>query len=469
MSHGILVIEDEETLAKNIKRYLERSDYEVRLAASGEFGLEAFTDFHPDLVLLDYQLPGRDGLKILQEIRALDAQVKVIMVTAHGTIEIAVEAMKAGACDYLSKPLVLGELKLLINKALGQERLEGALSYFQTRAASTGGIDALLGRCDSVEALRQKVRQIVAAESALTDDSPPAVLIAGETGTGKELVAKALHFEGPRRARPFVELNCAALPEQLIEAEMFGYERGAFTDAKDRKMGLAEAAHGGTLFLDEISEMSQPVQAKLLKVLEDKTIRRLGSVRDRTVNVRIVAATNRPLEDLVNRRAFRSDLYFRLRMLTLTLPPLRERKEDIPLLSQHFLDLHSKRYRRQSLHLSTQAKQALQEHEWPGNVRELRNVLEQAVLLSSGDVIDTEQLALAPGLKVAGKPVDTARSGRFPITLPQDGMNLETLERNLVSQALERTSWNVTQAAPLLGLSRDTLRYRIGKYRLSPS
>ncbi len=466
MSYGILVIEDEETLAKNIKRYLERSDYEVRLAASGEEGLKAFANFRPDLILLDYQLPGRDGLKILQEIRALDTQVKVIMVTAHGTIEVAVEAMKAGANDYLNKPLVLSELKFLINKTLGQERLEGALSYFQTREASTGGLGALLGRSLALEALRQKIRQIVEAESTLTDASPPAVLITGETGTGKELVAKALHFEGPRRDHPFVELNCAALPEQLIEAELFGHERGAFTDAKDRKMGLAEAAHGGTLFLDEIGEMSQPIQAKLLKVIEDKTIRRLGSVRDRAVNVRIVAATNQPLEDLVNRKAFRSDLYFRLRTLTLSAPPLRERQEDILYLAQHFLELHSKRYRRDSLHLSTRAKQALRDHLWPGNVRELRNVLEQAVLLSTDGVIDTELLALAPGLQVANMPADTARSESFSTTLPPDGINLETLEQDLVSQALERTSWNVTQAARLLGLSRDTLRYRIEKFDL---
>ncbi len=466
MSYGILVIEDEETLAKNIKRYLERSDHEVRLAASGEDGLKAFTDFRPDLVLLDYQLPGRDGLKILQEIRALDAQVKVIMVTAHGSIEIAVEAMKAGAYDYLNKPLVLSELKLLIDKALGQERLEGALSYFQSREASRGGSDSLLGRSAAVEALRQKIRQIVKAESALTDDSPPAVLITGETGTGKELVAKALHFEGPRRAQPFVELNCAALPEQLIEAELFGYERGAFTDAKDRKMGLAEAAHGGTLFLDEIGEMSQPIQAKLLKVIEDKTIRRLGSVRDRTVNLRIVAATNQPLEDLINRREFRSDLYFRLRTLTLSVPPLRARQEDVLFLAQHFLELHSKRYRRDSLRLSARAQEALLGHRWPGNVRELRNVLEQAVLLSTGEVIDAEQLALAPGLQLAGSSADGANTGGASMTLPPDGINLETLERNLVSQALKRTSWNITQAARLLALSRDTLRYRIEKFDL---
>jgi len=462
MPHGILIIEDEATLAKNIGRYLERNDYEVRLAASCEDGLEQFAAFSPDLVLLDYQLPGRNGLEALREIRTRDPHAKVILMTAHGSIEVAVEAMKAGASDYLNKPLVLKELKMLVDRALGQERLEGTLTYYQARQASKGGLDALIGACPAMETLRQQVRRIVAMDSALADESPPAVLITGATGTGKELVARALHFEGPRRDRPFVELNCAAVPEQLLEAEIFGYERGAFTDAKARKMGLAEAAHGGTLFLDEIGELSQAVQVKLLRLLEEKTVRRLGAVRDRRVNIRIVAATNRNLEERINRGEFRADLYFRLRAVSLALPALGERGADIPLLARHFLDLHARRYRREGVRFSPRAEAALGAHAWPGNVRELRNVIEQAVLLTNGPTIEAEQLSLAPGLQ--GIPPGGTDQ---PWRLPEGGLDLDALERDLMVQALDRASWNVTRAARLLGLTRDTLRYRIDKFALS--
>jgi len=466
MPYGIMIVEDEETLAKNIKRYLEKNDYEVRVAGDYKDAVKEFVAFSPDLVLLDYQLPGRSGIEVLKAIREHDRQVKVIMMTAHGSIEIAVEAMKAGAYDYLNKPLILSELKVLIDKALGQERLEGALSYFHERQAAQGTLEGILGSSTAIETLRQKVRQILKAESSLSDQLPPAVLITGETGTGKELVARALHFDGPRRDEPFVELNCAAIPEQLIEAELFGYERGAFTDAKGRKMGLAEAAHGGTLFLDEIGELALPVQAKLLKLLEDRTIRRLGSVRDRQVNLRIVAATNRTLEQLVNRGDFRSDLYFRLRTITLTLPPLRDRQDDILFLARHFLELHGRRYRRDGLCFAKDAERALLRHDWPGNVRELRNIMEQAVLLSTDNTIEAAQLALAPGLSLDGGGAALDLSSRL---LPESGLNLEDLERALVEQALERTNWNVTRAAKLLGLTRDTLRYRIDKYGLRSS
>lgn len=462
MSNGVLVIEDEPTLAKNIKRYLERGDYEVRIADSGEAGLEAYEAFQPDVVLLDYQLPGINGLDVLSRVRAMDIQAKVILVTAHGSTQIAVDAMKAGAYDYLNKPVVLSELKLLIDKAVGQERLEGALAYYHDRLAESAGLSALIGSSPPMTTLKERIAQLLQTEALLTDDDLPAVLVTGETGTGKELIARALHFDGTRGEFPFVEINCATLPGDLVEAELFGYERGAFTDARSRKLGLVEAAHGGTLFLDEVGELEQKVQVKLLKLLEDKTVRRLGSVRDHKVNVRIIAATNRELEALVQTGEFRSDLYFRLRIVTLTAPPLRSRGGDVLTLAGHFLRLHAARYGKSDLRFHKNTEKALLEHGWPGNVRELRNAIEQAVLLATEPVINPEQLALSP-------TVGSHDASAWLTKLPPKGIKLEEVERDLVLQALEREEWNVTRSARLLGLSRDTLRYRIEKFALKRS
>jgi DNA-binding NtrC family response regulator len=300
------------------------------------------------------------------------------------------------------------------------------------------------------------LRQLLQAESQLQDREPPAVLVLGETGTGKELVARALHFNGPRRDKPVVELNCAALPAQLLESELFGHERGAFTDARERKLGLVETAEGGTLFLDEIGDMEQPLQAKLLKLLEERTVRRLGSVREQRVNVRIVAATHRPLDQLVREGRFRADLYFRLRVVQLELPPLRDRGTDVLLLARNFVAHHAARYGRPAPVLSSAAEQALMRHTWPGNVRDLRNLLEQAVLLCRGDTLEADDLGLrdesdsAPGASPAAR------------TLP-------AMEREALMQALERNGWNVSRAARDLGISRDTLRYRIDKHALASS
>ena len=315
MSHAVLIIDDEETLARNIRTYLTRHGYEARIAGSGEEGLAALDSFNPDLVLLDFQLPGMDGLEILRRIRTAARHVKVVMMTAHGGVPVAVDAMKAGAYDYLTKPLALSELKLLLDKAIGQEQLEGALAYYQNRQAERSGLNKLLGESPPMQALKRKIQQFIDAEERLTEGEPPAVLITGETGAGKELVARAFHFEGPRRDRPFVELNCASIPTPLLEAELFGFERGAFTDAKERKLGLVETANGGTLFLDEIGEMEPVLQAKLLKLLEDRRLRRLGGLRDQKVDIRVIAATHQPLEERVRQGSFRSDLFFRLRII----------------------------------------------------------------------------------------------------------------------------------------------------------
>ena len=469
MAYAVLIIEDETTLAKNIQLYLARADYEVRIANTAEEGLRQVESFKPDAVLLDLRLPDMSGLEAFGRIRAIDSQAKVIIVTAHGNVETAVEAMKNGAYDFLSKPLVLGKLKLLLDKAVGQTRLEGALSYYLDKDAGDGHLAALIGDSPPMQALKDQLRRLIEAERMLRGtEPPPAVLITGETGTGKELVARALHYQGLRKDHPFVEINCASIPDHLQEAELFGYERGAFTDAKERKIGLFEAADGGTLLLDEIGDTTVALQAKLLKSIEDKVIRRLGSVRDQRVNVRIIAATNQVLEELIRLGRFRSDLYFRLRIVHLQLPPLRARGGDILLLAKQFLETHGRRYGKKGLRFTPEAEAALLQHSWPGNVRELRNAVEQAVLLSRRELIEPHQLPL--NLEPVPPPVEGARPEprRTRMTLPPGGISLEEVERDLVLQALEQTSGNVTQAARLLGMSRDTLRYRMEKYKSGP-
>ena len=450
MSHAVLIIDDEATLARNLAAYLERNGFTTRVAGSGEEGLQQFAAFTPDLVLLDHNLPGISGLEVLERLRQGDAQVPVVLMTGFGGIEVAVQALKLGAADYLTKPVSLGELKLLVERLLEHNRLERTVGYYRQRDAQASGLDKIIGQSVAMRTLREQITRLLEAESHLTDTDAPAVLIHGETGVGKELVARALHFGGPRHAQPFVELNCGAMPAQLVEAELFGYEKGAFTDARQRKPGLVETAEGGTLFLDEIGEADASTQVKLLKLLEDKRFRRLGGLRDQAVNVRIVSATHRSLDQMVREKAFRADLFFRLRIIEIKVPPLRERDDDILVLARHFLQHHAQRYKRGAMRLSPEAETVLRQHPWPGNVRELRNVMEQAVLMCSGMQIGPRDLPI--------QSVDAADSG--PSWSDAD-LNLERMERHLVETALQRTQHNVTQAARLLGVSRDTLRYRL--------
>lgn len=461
MAYGVLIIEDETVLAKNIRLYLERSGFDARTAASAEDGMQQIREFRPDIVVLDYQLPGRNGLEFLAELHRHDPGIPVIMLTGQASVDMAVEAMKRGAVDFLTKPVVLGKLKLVIEKVLGAERTEKTLAYYRDRESQSSGLARLLGESPSLNQLKSMVQRLLEAEAALGDDEPPAVLITGETGTGKEVLARAIHYDGPRKTGPFIELNCGSIPAQLLESELFGHERGAFTDAKERKLGLVEAADGGSLFLDEIGDMDAALQVKLLKLLEEKSVRRLGSVRDQKVNVRIIAATHQPLEQLVSEGRFRSDLFFRLRIVQLTLPPLRERGEDILLLARHFLAHQSARYSKGQLRFSTEAERAMLDYGWPGNVRELRNVIEQTVLLATDQVIEPSQL---PFCAVLGNVPASAS----PSNSPKDVfLSLEQSERDLLTQALDKAAWNVTLAARLLGISRDTLRYRIDKHGLS--
>jgi two-component system, NtrC family, response regulator AtoC len=480
MARAILIIEDEIILAKNLTRFLEREGFEAQAVPNGEQGLAMFESYRPDAVLLDYNLPGMNGLEVLQKIRERDHQVKVLMVTGHGNVQVAVDAMKGGADDYLSKPLVLSELKLLLENALGRERIDTRLTYYQKRDAEGSSLASILGESAPMSALKASIKRLVEAEFNLRDGDLPAVLVTGDTGTGKELVARAIHFDGPRSEKPFMELNCASIPSTLLESELFGYERGAFTDAKERKLGLVEAAEGGTLFLDEIGDVDMAIQAKLLKLLEEKVVRRLGSVRDLKVNVRIIAATNRPLEQMVREGKFRSDLFFRLRMVQIAIPPLCERGEDILVLARSYLEVQRARYNKPRLHFSPDTERMLLRYSWPGNVRELRNMVEQVVLMTQGDAIQPQHIPVCAEL---GQPAREVPPAATPWTaapagpaapegqadFPRGGISLEQVERDYLLKALDSSNWNITHAARLLGLSRDTLRYRIEKYNLRPA
>lgn len=450
MTTAVLLIEDEAQLARNVKLFLERKGFEVRLALTAELGLAALDEFRPDAVVLDFNLPGMNGLEALARIRSIAPEAVVVMVTGHGSEQVAVDAMKAGAYDYLVKPVALDKLKLVLERAVQEKRRSDELDYRRRRDARRDSAPTLIGNSTAMQRLRDAIARILAAESGLPGGTPPTVLITGETGTGKELVARALHFEGRRRDAPFVEINCASIPLQLLEAELFGFERGAFTDARERKIGLIEAADGGTLFLDEIGECDLGLQAKLLKLLEDRKVRRLGSVRERQVDVRIVAATNRDLQALVREGRLRSDLYFRLNTLQLRTPPLRERGRDILMLAESFLRTRCAHYGRPEMKFTPDAAALLEAHEWPGNVRELGNVVEQCVIMTQGAEVGADDLVQC-GLRRASP------SPELPSTLPE-------FERRLLAEALEANRWNVTKAARQLGVSRDTLRYRMQKF-----
>lgn len=454
---AVLIIDDEATLGRNIATYLGRLGWETLWVASAEAGLQRLPEFRPDVILLDHNLPGATGLEALPRLLAAEPAAQVVLMTGHGSIDLAVSAMKQGAADYLAKPLALSELRLLLERLMGQHRLARAVDYYRGRVADSSGLDKLLGASAPMQALRERIAMLIDAERALVDGDAPTVLIHGETGTGKELVARALHFGGARAQAPFVELNCGALPQQLVEAELFGYERGAFTDARERKTGLVEAAQDGTLFLDEIGEADAGTQVKLLKLLEDRRFRRLGSSRELQVNVRIVAATHRSLEQMVREGRFRADLYFRLRIVELTVPPLRERGEDVMQLATHFLAHHAQRYRRAVPRLDAQAMALLRQHGWPGNVRELRNAMEQALLLARGPEIGRRELAFLD--------LDARMAPAVPAV--PESLNLEQHERLLIQTALDRSGGNVSQAARLLGISRDTLRYRLERHGMA--
>ena len=471
----VLMVDDEGPNTSTFARVFRR-DYRVRTASSAEEALRLLELQPVDVVITDYTMPGMSGLELLQRVRAFDPAIPVIIMTAHGTIEGAVEAMKLGAFDYLKKPVDLVELKLLADRARETSQLKQELSYYRRRATRDVPLAGVLGESPAIRTVLEQVRQIAALE-----ETPP-VLITGETGTGKGLVARTIHTSSPRSARSFIEVNCTALPATLMEAELFGYERGAFTDAKESKMGLFEAAEGGYLFLDEVGDVELSLQGKLLRAIEERVVRRVGGIRDRKVDVRILAATNRDLEREVQQERFRKDLYFRLAVILLRLPPLRERGGDVLLLAEHFLRRYSAKYGKAVRGIDARARELLLAYPWPGNVRELSHVIERAVLWSQGPALEAEHLSLvgpaeptpARGAPLANSPEptpqlvsDSGAPAGLP-TLPPPGTDLEQWERSILEQAMNEAGGNQTKAAQRLGISRDTLRYRLKKHGIQP-
>jgi DNA-binding NtrC family response regulator len=449
MKKRVLLIDDEPRVRASLKMVLE-STYEVFQAGDAQEGLELFRKEAPHLVLLDVILPGTDGLAILQTLRTEDRSTPVIMLTGTKSVKTAVDAMKLGAADYLSKPFEVEELRIVVDKALNSQELEREVKQLRAQVVQRYAFHNLIGKSPAMQDIYGKIEQVA--------DSRTTILITGESGTGKELVAKAIHYNSSRRDRPFVPLNCAALPETLIESELFGHEKGSFTDATARRVGQFELANSGTLFLDEIGDLSPMTQAKLLRVLQEREFTRIGGVQAIKVDVRIIAATNKNLEELVRKNQFREDLYYRINVIALYLPPLRERGEDIPLLAKHFLAKRVEEDGRPHQEFSKEAIELLSRYPWPGNVREMENIIEQAFIWSKGSAFVTPEHL--PNILRNDTRSSSLRDDTLAGRLSLEKAVME-FEREIILDALKRTNYVQTHAANLLGISRRMLKYRM--------
>ena len=450
-SATILVVDDEPLIRLTLRERLTTAGHQVLEADSVGAGLALIRD-GVDLILLDYKLPDGDGLSLMRQAKEIDPDAPVILMTAYSSVETAVEAMRQGAYDYVNKPFNLDELVLTVEKALETTRLRREVRALRAGQGRPYGFDSIIGSSQVMVQMKEMLARIAQSPAST-------VLLTGESGTGKDLAAKVIHYNSSRADGPFMNITCSAMPEQLLESELFGHERGAFTDARARKKGLLEAAHGGTVFLDEIAELSPAAQAKLLRFLEEKSFKRVGGSDDVHVDVRIISATNRRLEDSVKEGRFREDLYWRLRVLWVELPPLRERRTDVPALLEHFVQACNREFKRSVTGIEPAALKALTNYAWPGNIRELRNAVERAMLMTRVDVLALSDFQML-------LPSDSAgAAGGF--RLPADGVRFEDLERDLVAQALQRTGGNQTRAAALLGMNRDQIRYRIEKFGLA--
>lgn len=448
MAPSVLLVDDDPTIRWALSERLRREDYDLFEAATAEEALKRFAK-GVDLVLLDYKLPDEDGLSVLKQFRETDPEALVILLTAVADVDIAVEAMRHGAHHYLAKPFNVDEVALLVATALGTTSMRREVPRLRACPKAESGLDGVVGSSPATRKMKTLLTKVASSPAST-------VLLTGESGTGKDLAARAIHTASGRASAPFMNITCSALTETLLENELFGHERGAFTDARQMKRGLLESAHRGTVFLDEIGEMPPTLQPKLLRFLEDKSFKRVGGSEDIKVDVRVIAATSRDLDVAVERGEFREDLFYRLNVLQVRVPALRERRDDVPLLVAFFLDRFNREFHQRVCGVSDDAMSLLHRYSWPGNVRELRNAVERAMLLAERNTLTAADFHLVAGVA----------NSRPPLTLPDEGINLQQLERSLVCQALERTGGNRTHAASLLGLNREQVRYRIEKFGL---
>jgi DNA-binding NtrC family response regulator len=450
--YKILVVDDEHLIRWSLEQSLKKQGYDVSQAASGEDALKLVNEDVPDLVLLDIQLPGINGLDVLEKIKEIDASIVVIMVTALGVVETAVKAMRMGAHDYVNKPFNLDELAIVVKKALETGELKKEVAHLRNEQVKKYGLSNIVGSGRHMSSVLAMVDKVAKSDAGT-------IFIQGESGTGKELIAKAIHYESARADKPFMAINCAAVPETLLESELMGHERGAFTDAKTQKKGLFEMADGGTVFLDEIGDMDTGMQAKLLRVLEERSFRRVGGTKEIPIDVRIVSATNQDLHALIEEKIFRKDLYYRIQVIPIYLPPLRERSADILELAEHFIKQFNREFGKNFQGISKMAGKFLIEYEWPGNVRELKNVVERAVILEDEKELLLEHLPHEIVEKTSG-----ASTGQVTFRLPPEGVDIEDMEREMIRQSLEMAEGNQSKAARSLNLGIDAFRYRMKKF-----
>jgi DNA-binding NtrC family response regulator len=453
----ILVVDDEKLIRWSVRQKLNEWDLDVVEAEDGHGARQIFTQESPDLVILDVNLPDEKGTELLKQFRNTIPELPVVMITAYGSIDDAVSAMRSGAYDFITKPINFLKLQNAIQNALEAVSLKKEVAYYKERELERSAPGRIVAADPAMREVMQITRTIAESEAAI-------VLLQGESGTGKDLLALTIHHHSRRRAGPYLIINCSAIPENLLESELFGYEKGAFTDAKHSKKGLAELAHSGTLFLDEISTLSLPLQAKLLRFLETLTFKKIGGLRDIEVDLRVIAATNKDLEAASLEGEFRRDLFFRLNVCPILIPPLRDRLDDVLPLSRHFIKEYNLKFRKDIKGLNKKAERMFLDYSWPGNVRELKNALERAMIFEKGPYVTPPHLPFRPersGATGSGHP--RADSGRA-----EEGttMNLEKMERELLIKALKKASGNKSQAARILGITRDTLRYKTQKWEL---
>jgi len=446
----VLVVDDEPLQRDILKTILSEEGYETHTAPSGEEALKIARVYKPDVVLTDLKMEGMDGIELMEKLKTDDQSPEVIIMTAYGTVPSVVEAIHKGAYNYLEKPLDKDDVLLTVKRAVEKTELLKRNKELQVALCDRFCIDGIVGRSKVMDEVIRTVKKV--------SQSPVTVLILGESGTGKELVARAIHYNSPRSVKAFTAINCAAIPETLLESELFGYEPGAFTGATSRKAGLFESSNGGTMFLDEVGDLPLVTQSKILRVLQEKEVRRLGGRESIKVDTRIIAATNKDLEREMKNGMFREDLYYRLRVVTIEIPPLRERKEDIPELANYFLERYNQEFGKRIKGLDDAAIRALTDYHWPGNIRQLESVIERAILMCESSKIALKDIKSELRL--------TQQQGVFDIEVPDEGINFEDLEKELLKKAMDKSNYVASKAAKLLGMSYKTFWYRWEKFRL---